>query len=236
MESKLEKIVDWLKGTLNGNKPFVRKLRILRYVACVIILFILFCDSYWNLLPYIDLPCAPLLEENLRGTLHKSGMVVFIGWMIYSVSFCSLYRIKNEKHWMNLLYIDILINFAFTVYFVAYALNIGIEYANGLQVQVKVEAILAVLYLMYCALDKSYKIHQINFERNKIINYTNYCDSEGKPIPVNAKVFYKGKGYRIVEYKGVYRLLPCEEKVISSTLITLENAASDVEGKLLVQK
>ncbi|MCI9465485.1 MAG: hypothetical protein HFI48_16785 [Lachnospiraceae bacterium] len=232
----MEKIVDLLKGTLNGNKPFVRKLRILRYVACVIILFILFCDSYWNLLAYIDLPCAPLLEENVRGILHKSGIVVFICWMVYSVSFCSLYRIKDGKHWMNLSYIDILFDFALTVYFVAYALNIGIEYANGLQVQVKVEAILAVLYLMYCALHKSYKIHQINFEKNKIINYTNYCDSEGKQIPVNAKVFYKGKGYRIVEYKGVYRLLSCEEKIISSTLITLENAASDVEGKLLVHK
>lgn len=232
----MEKIVDWLKKTLNGNKPFVRKLRILRYVVCVIILFIMFCDSYWNLLAYIDLPCAPLLEENLRDTLHTSGMRVFIVWVVYSVFFGSLYRIIDEKQWMNLSYIDILIDVVFTMYFVVYALNIGIEYANGLQVQIKVEATLAVLYLMYSALNKSYKLYQINFERNKIINYTNYCDSEGKPIPVDAKVFYKGKGYRIVEYKGVYRLIPCEEKIISSTLITLENAASDVEGKLLIQK
>ena len=47
---------------------------------------------------------------------------------------------------------------------------------------------------------------------------------------------YKGKGYKVVKYKGVYRLLPREERIISSTLIALENAASDVEGKLLVQK
>ena len=72
--NKLEKIVDWLKEVFTGDKPFVRKLRILRYVACVIILFIMFCNSYWNLLAYIDLPCAPLLEENLRDTLHSSGM------------------------------------------------------------------------------------------------------------------------------------------------------------------
>ena len=50
------------------------------------------------------------------------------------------------------------------------------------------------------------------------------------------QVFYKGKGYKVVKYKGVYRLLPREERIISSTLIALENAASDVEGKLLVQK
>lgn len=234
--NKLEKIVDWLKEALTGDKPFARKLRILRYVACVIILFTMFCDSYWNLLAYIDLPCAPLLEEKLRDTLHSSGMGVFIAWVVYSALFHNLYRIIGEKQWMNLSYIGILADFIFTVYFVVYALNIEIEYANGLQVHVKVEAILAVIYLTYCALDTSYRSHQINYERNKKIDYTNYCDSEGKPIPVDAKVFYKGKEYKVVKYKGVYRLLPREERIISSTLIALENAASDVEGKLLVQK
>lgn len=234
--NKLEKIVDWLKEALTGDKPFARKLRILRYVACVIILFTMFCDSYWNLLAYIDLPCAPLLEEKLRDTLHSSGMGVFIAWVVYSALFYNLYRIIGEKQWMNLSYIGILADFIFTVYFVVYALNIEIEYANGLQVHVKVEAILAVIYLTYCALDTSYRSHQINYERNKKIDYTNYCDSEGKPIPVDAKVFYKGKEYKVVKYKGVYRLLPREERIISSTLIALENAASDVEGKLLVQK
>ena len=234
--NKLEKIVDWLKEALTGDKPFARKLRILRYVACVIILFTMFCDSYWNLLAYIDLPCALLLEEKLRNTLHSSGMGVFIAWVVYSALFHNLYRIIGEKQWMNLSYIGILADFIFTVYFVVYALNIEIEYANGLQVHVKVEAILAVIYLTYCALDTSYRSHQINYERNKKIDYTNYCDSEGKPIPVDAKVFYKGKEYKVVKYKGVYRLLPREERIISSTLIALENAASDVEGKLLVQK
>lgn len=234
--NKLEKIIDWLKGVLTGDKPFARKLRILRYVACVIILFTMFCDSYWNLLAYIDLPCAPLLEEKLRDALHSSGMGVFIAWVAYSALFYNLYRIIGEKQWMNLSYIGILADFIFTVYFLVYALNIGIEYANGLQVHVKGEAILAVIYLTYCALDTSYRSHQINYERNKKIDYTNYCDSEGKPIPVDAKVFYKGKEYKVVKYKGVYRLLPREERIISSTLIALENAASDVEGKLLVQK
>ena len=163
-------------------------------------------------------------------------MGVFIAWVVYSALFYNLYRIIGEKQWMNLSYIGILADFIFTVYFVVYALNIGIEYANGLQVHVKVEAILAVIYLTYCALVTSYRSHQINYERNKKIDYTNYCDSEGKPIPVDAKVFYKGKEYKVVKYKGVYRLLPREERIISSILIALENAASDVEGKLLVQK
>ena len=234
--NKLEKIVDWLKEVFTGDKPFVRKLRILRYVACVIILFIMFCDSYWNLLAYIDLPCAPLLEENLRDTLHSSGMGVFIAWVVYSALFCNLYKIIGEKQWMNLSYIGILIDFIFTVYFVIYALNIGIEYANGLQIQIKTEVVLSVTYLIYCALSKSYILHQINYKKNLECQYTNYCDNEGNRIPVDAKVFYKGKGYKVVKHDGIYRILPCGENIISSQLIKLEDAASDMEGKLLVQK
>lgn len=62
----------------------------------------MFCDLYWNVFVYLDLPCAPLLEENLRDTIHSTGMRVFIVWVVYSAFFCNLYkiiviaRVKNE--------------------------------------------------------------------------------------------------------------------------------------------
>lgn len=232
----LDKIFDGLKESLFGDKPFLRKLRILRYVTCIIILFIAFCNSYWNLLAYIDLPCAPLLEDKFRNILQSTGIVVFIVSILYSTLFHNLYRSSNKKYWMQLSYIDILLDFMFTVYFLAYALNLWIEYANGLKVQIKTEIILAVVYLIYCALGKSYTLHKIKYEQNKQVDYTDYCDSKGQPIPVDAKVFYKGKGYRVVKYEGIYRLLSCRERIISSKLIRLEDAASDMEGKLLLQK
>lgn len=232
----LDKIFNGLKEAWNGNKPFLAKLRILRCVACIIILFIVFCDSYWNLLAYIDLPCAPLLEEKCRTVLHTTGMVVFIVWIIYITLFQNLYRVINKKYEMKLSYIDILLDFIFTVYFLVYALNLGIEYANGLQMQIRTETVLAVVYLLYCALSKSYMSHQIKYEQNKQVYYTDYCDSEGQPIPIDAKVFYKGKGYKVVKHEDVYRLLPCRDRIISSELTKLEDAASDVEGKLLIQK
>lgn len=45
----LDKIYEMAKESLNGDKPFLRKLRILRYMACIIILFIAFCSAYWNI-------------------------------------------------------------------------------------------------------------------------------------------------------------------------------------------
>ena len=85
-------------------------------------------------------------------------------------------------------------------------------------------------------LDKSYTLHQIKYEKNNLVCYTGYCDSEGHAVPTDANVFYKGKGYKVVEYEGIYRLLPYGERIVSHKLITLEDAASNMDGKLLVQK
>ena len=68
--NKLEKIVDWLKEVFTGDKPFVRKLRILRYVACVIILFIMFCDSYWNLLYFSFASVHAIVPFHSEGLGH----------------------------------------------------------------------------------------------------------------------------------------------------------------------
>lgn len=232
----LEKIIEMLKEFFAGDKHLLRKLRILRYVSCIIILFIVFCESYWNLLVYIDLPCPPMLEEKYRTVLHLTGMKVFIAWIVYGALFHHMYKVINISHWMNLSYIDNLIDFCFTVYFLVYALNLGIEFANGYPIHIRTEAIVAVVYLIYCALKKSYNSHQIEYEQRRMIGYTDYCDCEGHSIPDEAKVFYRGKGYRVVSYNGIYRLLPCGEKIISSGLLKLEDAASDVEGRLILRK
>lgn len=221
---------------MNGDKPFLRKLRILRYTVCIIILFIVFCSSYWNILECINLPCAPLLAEKYRMLVHRSGIVIFVIWIAYRLLFQNLYRIYDEKYYMKLLYIDILLDFLFTIYFLLYVINLGIEYANGLEIRIKVQAFIATAYLIYGALSTSYALHQIRYERNQPVKYTGYCDNEGKPIPIETKVFYKGKEYEIVKHEGIYRLLPYDEKTITSRLMKLEDAASDEEGKLFIYK
>lgn len=113
----IDKIFETVKKSLNGDKPFLRKLRILRYIVCIIILFIVFCSSYWNVLEYIDLPCAPLLAEKYRMLLHIIGIVGFVIWIVYNLLFQNLYKIYDEKYHMKLLYIDILLDFLFTVIF-----------------------------------------------------------------------------------------------------------------------
>lgn len=232
----VEKIIECLKDALIGNEPILRKLRILRYVACIIILFIAFCNSYWNLLAYVDLPCAPLLRDDYRYVLHSTGILMVAVWLLYSAFFQNIYRVISRERWMKVSYIDILIELTLTIYFLAYALNLGIEYANGLEIHIKEETVLAVVYLIYCILRKSYTLHRINFEKNKYIEYTKYCDNKGQQIPVDSKIFYKGKEHKVVKYEGIYRLLPYDEQVISSELIKLEDAASDTEGNLFLKK
>lgn len=219
---------------LNRDNPFLRKLVILRCLVCTIILFIAFCDSYWNVLSYIDFPCAPLLPENYRILLHKSVEVVFIIWLVLVMVFKRLYIIFDDKYHMKLSYVHNLVDYIITIYFLLYAINLGIEYANGLNIEIKVKAFIAFLYIIYRALSKSYASYRIEYERNQLVKYTGYCDSEGNPIPIQAKVFYRGKEYKVMDYEGIYRLLPKGYKKTSSRLMKLEDAASDMEGKLFV--
>lgn len=232
----LDKIFETVKKSLNGDKPFIRKLRILRYVACIIILFIVFCSSYWNVLEYINLPCAPLLAEKYRMLLHRSEIVVFVIWIAYKLLFQNLYKICDGEYHMQLLYIDILLDCFFTIYFLLYAINLGIEYANGLEMQIKVQTVIAIAYLIYGVLSTSYTMHRIRYKRNQPVKYTGYCDNEGKPIPIEARIFYKGKEYKVIKYERIYCLLPHDGKGISSELIKLEDAASDGNGSLFIYK
>ena len=231
----LDKIFEWLKEFLKGETPFLRKLRILRYVTCIIILFIAFCDLYWNVLAYIDLPCAPLLDDKFREVMHSSIVAVFICWILYSAFWGNICRIFDGKYVRIVLYILDLFDFLFTVYFLAYVINIAIEYANGLQVEIRIQTIFSIVYLTYFALHTSYILHQQSYAK-RAMRYTHYCDSEGVPIPVGANVFYNGKEYRIVEYEGIYRIISYDDRLISSGLISLEDAASDSNGKLYLKK
>lgn len=230
------KLFDGLKEILAGDKPVLRKLRILRYVACIIMLFIGFCSSYWNLLSYIDFPCVPLLEEKYRLAIHSVGKIFVVAWIIYSALFHNIYRLVCKDYWIQISYIDILIDFIFTIYFVTYSLNIGIEFANGLEVHIKMELMIAIIYLIYCGLSKSYNLYTIKYEQGTEPEYTGYCDNEGKEIMVNAEVFYKGKKCKIVKHEKIYRLLPYDEKIITKDLIKLEDAAGGMDGKLFVKK
>lgn len=46
----IDKIFETVKKSLNGDKPFLRKLRILRYIVCIIILyFAVHIGMYWNI-------------------------------------------------------------------------------------------------------------------------------------------------------------------------------------------
>lgn len=231
----LDKIFETVKKSLNGDKPFLRKLRILRYMACIIILFIVFCSSYWNVLEYINLPCVPLIAEKYRVLLHRGVIVIFVAWIVYKLLFQNLYRC-DEKYYMKLLYIDKLIDCIFTICFLSYAINLWIEYANGLKIKIKMQACIAIVYLIYGVLSTSYALHRIKYENNQPVKYTGYCDNEGKPIPIEARIFYKGKEYKVVRHERVYRLLPYDEKIINSGLMKLEDAACDREGSLLIYK
>lgn len=230
----LEKILNKIKEFIEADRPLLRKLRLFKYVICIIILFVAFCNSYWNLLQYVDVPDVPLFAQQFRNILHSLVMLVWILWGIYSALYHNLYKVLPKKFWVKISYVYILIDFLITIYFFIYALNLVIEFVNGLTINICYEAIFSVVYLLYCMLHSSYTLHKIRYEESERVVYTGFCDNKGVPIPEDAKVFYKGKQHKVEEYDGAYRLLPHGEHWIGSDSLKLEDAACDSVGKLFL--
>lgn len=197
MDKMIDKIFETVKKSLNGDKPFLRKLRILRYIVCIIILFIVFCSSYWNVLEYIDLPCAPLLAEKYRMLLHIIGIVGFVIWIVYNLLFQNLYKIYDEKYHMKLLYIDILLDFLFTVIFLLYAINLGIEYANGLETRIKVQAFIATAYLIVHHI----RCIELDMSVISLLNIPDIVTTKERLYRLKQEFFIKVKDTKLLSFK-----------------------------------
>lgn len=228
----LEKFLDALKELWMGNKSSLAILRFLRCMACIILISVVFCDCCWDSLVYEKTISIPLFNDKVRSLLYSIRAIMLFLWLVYRGAFQNLYKICGMGSKIIASFIEVLLDCFFTMYFFMYAINVGMEYGSGIQVQIQAEAILSVVYLTYC----TYILHKYKCEKNIQPCFTNYCDSNGQEIPIDGKVFYKGKVYKIVEYEGSYRLLPKGNKIISGKLIKLEEAASDMGGKLFVKK
>ncbi len=82
-------MTEWIMNTLTKDRYSKRNLRFIKYIACMLILFVFFCQKYWNLLSLFKLPSVPLFDFKLRNCLHSNmGFILFL-WLIYSF-FCPI--------------------------------------------------------------------------------------------------------------------------------------------------
>lgn len=211
-----------------------RKIRILRYITCIIILFVAFCKYYWNILVYINLPCPPIKSEFVV-FFELTRIKVFVAWILFFIIIQFIQKNKKNRFKMQLFYLYKVLDFLFAVYFIIYAVSLWIQFENGVLIQIKTESIVSIIYLVCCGFEKTYSIHKRTFEKkeqqDKLI-YTHFCDNDGYAITDKDLVFYKGKEHKVVEYNNIYRLLPFGERIISEALVTLEDAASNIDGNL----
>lgn len=196
----------------------LNKIRILRYITCFIILFFFIFDNYWNLLIYINFPTIPLLPLGFRKILSNGGLKIalLIIWIFRKHISCIIFK-DIKKTSLSTWIID----FFVSIYFVMMALNIGIEYANGEQINILIETLIASFYLLGCIIDYIYNehdkfLHEINKE------YTKYYDCNNCEIAVDDYVIYQRQTHRVFKQKNEYYLSPCNKNFYSS--IKLEDA------------
>jgi len=222
-----DEIIDHFK-----KGSFQEKLRIIRFIACAMIIFTWVCNSFWNLLSLINLQDVPPINDDVSNWLFSTGKCALI---IYLVLYIIIFRIictliSNEAIRKILLAIDRVLDIAFTMYFLLYAMNILLKFAQGNTMKIGMQTFIAFAYIAFWIGDTIYENVNTAFE-DVNIRYTNFTDKDGAKIPENAKLSYRGKVYNVVKYDGTYKIHP-QGREISDEDIALEEAASDPKGNL----
>ena len=219
LETLFSESVDALKGVTKSRIPLAREARILTYAACALILFVYFCN-YWNLLNYIDFPCAPLFQENVRRICYKGAVPILIVWIVLNkiVEPLISQRIiiqNNEKNreeiFIKWWYCEDIIDFTIGIYFVLYAVNFLVDFANEKPVESSVPLFITLLYLTYCYLSKQYMICLPEYRKIRKV-YTGYCDSNHIKIAVGDEIDIDGCIYSVTEYSGKLRKMTTNKK------------------------
>lgn len=214
----VKKLFDTIGKLSSNDVHILRKTRIIQYITCFIILFIFICDNYWNLLIYINFPTIPLLPLGFRKMLSNGCLkIVFLIMWIFRTHISYIIFKDIKKASLSTWIID----FFVSIYFAMIALNIGIEYANGEQINILIETIIASFYLLGCIID------YINYEHDKFLHkidkeYTNYYDCNHSEIAVNDYVIYQNQKHKVVKRENEYYLSLCNKNPFSS--IKLEDA------------
>lgn len=191
---QMEKII-----RLFDKQKRYRKNRIIKYMACVIVIFVYFNYRYWDILSYISLPIIPLMPHHIS-KLNSLGIAIVWGVVILieTIINCQIKPVndKQKKCYLNYLYVKKILDLVFAVVCLTYSVNMLINYTHKIMPSDNIAIYVSVGYLVLCLLDKEYWVN-LNEYKNMKIEYTEYVDGNGKIIPVGAKVVYKGKLYKV---------------------------------------
>lgn len=158
---------DFIKNMRDLALP--RKSRIIRYVACVIVIFVYFNWKYWDILAYIDVPSAPLFPNPIVKIDFK---FVILSSIIFEMLKCvvrntavkklqELYPYKKVT--INYFFIESIADFFLSIIWLAGSLNMIIGYAHGFRPKGYCYFVVSFVYLFVCILSKEHVLFMNKF-------------------------------------------------------------------------
>lgn len=196
-------------GMLNG-KPLIRKNRVIKIMACVIILFTLFC-SYWDVLKLLGIPLPPRfpypVTSFLKARLYWYFAIWFLSDSVISEFFRRLvcHKVEDERRLSDIMFkwnfFVSIVDFAFSCYVLLYSIMCLLEYEEGVPLDNPIVIHAAWIYLLYCFLGKSYREYKILWDKWHR-KYTGFVDDNGEEIYVGARVIYNRKKYTVEKSVG----------------------------------
>lgn len=185
-----------------------RKNRIIRYIGCVLILFVWILKNYCNLLEYVKTPAVPLLPTFFRNLDIIAIVVAYIlFYILFWIMLEKFIADENKENKLKCKAVYNCIEYIISMLFLLYAVNLLIEFANKVTMPATLPftAFFSLCYLIICLLEKKYYTYY--YENNNDLNeYTDYFDKNGDRIPVNAKVCYKGRLYTVIKDENHIKL------------------------------
>lgn len=166
-------VKDDLKGvfSLIKDAKLVRKSMIIKYCACIIIIFTFFYSIYWDVMQYIDLPMAPRLSRLIR---MMDLVYIMITWVVIYVVKClirNLFIVKleikfEEKEIMLKYYFcETVVDFFMSIVTLLAAVNMFIEYLHGVSTSNIIVFWGAVIFLVFSFLKKHYILFTHEFRK-----------------------------------------------------------------------
>lgn len=155
-------IEDEIKAIASEVKKssFLRKIRILNYCSCMIIIFVFFNWKYWDVLTYINMPIAPLFSDVIR----KTNIYIILGiwiavWIIREVvrnkvvlEIDSKYPEKEYIIWY--LFAEGVIDLGFSIICFVLALSMLVDYTHKIYPRYSWLLYWAIIYIVLSFIKK----------------------------------------------------------------------------------
>lgn len=165
-------VEDGVKAAVSEMKKasFSRKIRLINYCSCMIVIFVFFNWKYWNLISIVDMPVAPLFSDRIR---NINIFILLAIWLLVGIiskfvrsKVIELDKSYKEKEYLiKYCYGEGVIDFSFSVICLTCVLSMFVDYTHKIYPENSFLLWIAIIYITWNFFDEQYILFCNEFRR-----------------------------------------------------------------------